>query len=100
MQGKIRLQLANFITKQLQPGEFQVGDRIIKRSESSLFCNITNKNKCRRKVVSLIESEWFDRFIMLCIGLNSVTMAFFDYAAENKCKKVHCTVQCPFEFEG
>jgi hypothetical protein len=86
MQDKINLQLANFITKHLHPGEFQVGDRILKKSKTSLICKFTNNNKCRRRVVSLIESEWFDRFIMLCIGLNSVTMAFFDYAAENKCK--------------
>ena len=75
----------------LEDGEFLVNGRIIKRSTSSLICKFTNKNKMRKKSILITENKWFDNFIMLCIVINSICMASFDYIADNKCayEKIH-----------
>ena len=44
-------------SKILNAGEFIVDGRVIQCSTSSLFCRLTNKNQCRRKVIEIVESK-------------------------------------------
>jgi len=69
----------------LDDGEFLVNGRLIKRSVSSLICKFTNENVWRQKAILITENKWFDNFIMLCIVINSICMASFDYIADNRC---------------
>jgi hypothetical protein len=46
-------------SKILNAGEFIVDGRVIQCSTSSLFCRLTNKNQCRRKVIEIVESKYF-----------------------------------------
>jgi hypothetical protein len=36
------------------------------------------QNTCRRAFYQIAESKTFDRFILLCIVVNSITLAFYD----------------------
>jgi len=82
----------------MHPGEFNVGKRIISLAETSLCCALTNKTSLRKLTVSIVERPVFDSFIMVCIMLNSLCMAMFDYEAENKCDYVYREEgQCPYE---
>jgi hypothetical protein len=69
----------------LKEGEFLVGERIVKRSKTALLCKMNNRNKFRIWLIKLTENPWFDRFILVCIVINSICMALFDYRHDNEC---------------
>ena len=75
-------------TSELSDGEFHVNGHKIQRAHTSLFCLIDNKSRARKRAVMLIENKMFDRFIICCILLNSLSMAMYDYEADNRCP--HC----------
>jgi len=87
--------MAGFLTRILKPGEFLVRGRILKRAESSLCCKLKNTSKLRRAIVQTIESKYFDNTIMACIIFNSILMAMFDYAGDNKCAYDAKEESCP-----
>jgi hypothetical protein len=80
------------ITKE---GDFIVQERVIHRAATSLLCKFNNKSRTRRCAVRLIERKAFDRFIMICIVINSISMACFDYTTDNKCAYDCGTSSCP-----
>lgn len=67
----------------LSPGEFKVGNRIIKRVPKALYC-FTNTNPVRKASAVISEHKAFDIFIILCIFANMITMASRDYINKNK----------------
>lgn len=48
----------------------------------SLYC-ISYKNKCRKKLVWLVEWRWFEIFITILIILNSILLGVYDYKNQN-----------------
>ena len=62
----------------LSPGEFKVGNRIIKRVPKALFC-LTHTNPVRKIAANVSEHKAFDTFIIVLIFANMITMASRDY---------------------
>lgn len=62
----------------LQPGEFRVGKKIIKRAPKALFC-CTNTNPIRKTAAAISEHPLFDTIIIGFIFANCICMASRDY---------------------
>lgn len=57
---------------------FEVHGRKRRLANNSLFV-LDTRNRFRYMLVWIVEWKWFDRFILLCIMLNSCILAFRDY---------------------
>ena len=87
--------ISRVVTQRLKNGEFQVEDRIVQRTNTTLFCKFDNRSQIRRFFVRLLENRWFYRAIMVCILLNSLVMSAFDFESDNKCTYEHGDTHCP-----
>jgi hypothetical protein len=82
------------VSSKLKPGEFHLKHRIVQRAHTTLCCKFDHKSRLRQQAILLIENKWFDRFIMVCILLNSLVMGRYDFESDNLCAynqgNTHC----------
>ena len=57
---------------------YKIGDKTYRYTIKSLFC-LGPKNGLRVLLVHIMVNKWFDRFITLCIILNSLLLASKEY---------------------
>ena len=84
------------MTTILDPGEFIVNGRIIRKASTSLCCKFDNYNEPRKFLVRLILHSQFDNFITATIIANSTSMACYDYYDHNRCEYESINKLCPF----
>jgi|LakMenEpi03Aug12_release.lakeMendotaPanAssembly.Ray.scaffolds.fasta_scaffold49033_1 hypothetical protein len=63
-------------------GYFLVNGVVVTRVLDSLMC-IDDKNRLRILLVKMVESDWFNNFILIAIIGNSITIAAFDHSLRN-----------------
>ena len=63
------------ISAHLKDDEFLVQGKIINSGKVALC--FKNKNGCRLTLVNIVESAWFDKFILCLIVLNTITLGIF-----------------------
>jgi hypothetical protein len=61
---------------------YEVHDKTLKYSRSSFFI-LDSHSEIRLKLVWITESRLFEFFILLCILVNSISMAFYDYTGHH-----------------
>lgn len=88
--------LAAQMTTILEPGEFIVNGRVIRKAATTLCCKIDNYNEPRKFMVRLILHSQFDNFITANIIMNSIVMAIYDYYDHNRCAYENVNKDCPF----
>lgn len=60
-------------------GYFLVNGVLVTRVLDSLMC-LDDKNRLRILLVKMVESDWFNKFIMIVIIGNSITIAAYDHS--------------------
>jgi len=70
---------------ELKDGEFYVWGKKVQHSNTALICKCTNKNRIRQAMVWITSAPFFEWVIFMCIIVNSIFMAVYDYKEFHKC---------------